>query len=75
MYLEYDQELTDEYGRTLCYVYLHDKTTMLNELLLKQGYARTMTIEPNVKYEERFFSAEQLAKATGQGFWGTGFFY
>ena len=75
VYLEYDQEPTDEYGRTLCYVYLHDKSTMVNELLLKQGYARTMTIEPNVKYEERFFSAEQHAKETGQGFWGTGFFY
>ena len=75
VYLEYDQELTDEYGRTLCYAYLHDKTTMVNELLLKQGYARTMTIEPNVKHEERFFSAEQHAKETGQGFWGTGFFY
>ena len=74
VFLEYDTETQDEYGRTLCYVYLHDRSTMVNELLLKQGYARTMTIEPNTKHEERFFAAEQLAKETGQGFWGTGFF-
>lgn len=28
VYLEYDSELTDTYGRTLCYVYLHDKAAM-----------------------------------------------
>ena len=75
VYLEYDQETTDEYGRTLCYVYLHDKSTMINELLLKNGYARTMTIEPNTKYKERFAAAELVAKETKAGFWGTGFFH
>ena len=74
VFLEYDQELTDEYGRTLCYVYLHDKSTMVNELLLKNGYARTMTIEPNTKYQERLAAAELAAKESKVGFWGTGFF-
>ena len=54
VYLEYDAELYDVYGRTLAYVYLPDKKTMVNELLLKNGYAEIMTIEPNVKYKERF---------------------
>ena len=75
VYLEYDQETLDEYGRTLCYVYLHDKSTMVNEILLKNGYARTMTIEPNTKYKERLAAAELLAKETKAGFWGTGFFH
>ena len=47
VYLEYDSELTDTYGRTLCYVYLHNKETMVNEFLVKNGYARTLTIRPN----------------------------
>ena len=74
IFLEYDQETRDEYGRTLCYVYLHDKSTMVNEILLKNGYARTMTIEPNTKYKERFATAELVAEETKAGFWGTGFF-
>ena len=74
VYLEYDQELTDDYGRTLCYVYLHDGTTMVNELLLLNGYARTMPISPNTKYEERFDMAEHQAKELKAGFWGTGFY-
>lgn len=75
VYLEYDQEFLDEYGRTLCYVYLHDKSTMVNEILLKNGYARTMTIEPNTKYKERLAAAELFAKETKAGFWGTGYFH
>ncbi len=74
VYLEYDSELSDNYGRTLSYVYLHDKKTMVNELLLKNGYAKTMTIEPNVKYEERLWAVENDAKLNRSGFWGTGFF-
>ena len=75
VYLEYDQEILDEYGRTLCYVYLHDRNTMVNEILLKNGYARTMTIEPNTKYKERLAAAELFAKETKTGFWKTGFFH
>ncbi|MCR5556501.1 MAG: thermonuclease family protein [Butyrivibrio sp.] len=74
VYLEYDSEILDVYGRTLCYVYLHDKKTMLNEVLLKNGYAVIMTIEPNTKYEERFLLDEHEAKKDKIGFWGTGFF-
>ncbi|MBQ9305217.1 thermonuclease family protein [Butyrivibrio sp.] len=58
VYLEYDSELTDTYGRTLCYVYLHDKETMVNELLVRNGYARTLTIKPNTKYRERLYAVE-----------------
>ena len=74
VYLEYDSEPADVYGRFLCYVYLDDKSTMVNELLLANGYARTMTIEPNVKHVERLHAAEALARKKGAGFWGTGFY-
>ena len=74
VYLEYDSELMDTYGRTLCYVYLHDKNTMVNELLVRNGYARTLTIEPNTKYREKLYAAELSAKSSSSGFWETGFF-
>ena len=74
VYLEYDKEQYDTYGRKLCYVYLGDDKTLFNEILLEEGYARIMTIEPNTKHESRFVAAEEKAKKAGNGFWGTGFF-
>ena len=74
VYLEYDTEKQDSYGRTLCYVFLSDKKTMANELILKNGYARTMAIEPNTKYQTRLAAAELSAKQSRAGFWGTGYY-
>lgn len=74
IYLEYDEGLTDTYGRTLAYVYLEDGETMFNKTLLEQGYARVMTVEPNTKYAEEFEALEAAAEKAGAGFWGTGFF-
>ncbi len=54
VYLEYDVERYDKYGRTLAYVYLDDAETMLNRLILENGYAKVMTIEPNDKYAGEF---------------------
>ena len=39
VYLEYDKEKEDRYGRTLAYVWL-DKNTMYNEELVKKGLDR-----------------------------------
>jgi len=74
IYLEYDEGMTDTYGRTLAYVYLEDGETMFNRILLEQGYAQVMTVEPNTKYAEEFETLEAAAKEAGAGFWGTGFF-
>lgn len=74
VYLEYDEELTDTYGCTLAYVYLEDGKTMFNKVLLEQGYAQVMTIEPNIRYAKEFEALEAAAEEAGEGFWGTGFF-
>ena len=72
VWLEYDEEKTDTYGRTLAYVYLDaNKETMLQELLLNNGMARCMEIEPNTKYASHFSKLEATAKANGTGFWST----
>ena len=70
--LEYDQELTDRYGRTLAYVYVDGH--LLEDYLLTLGMARTLTMEPNTRYQHHFEMLEKEAREGGAGFWGTGFF-
>lgn len=67
VYLETDVQLMDRYGRILAYVWL-DKNTMLNELLVSEGYAQVYTIPPNVKYQDRFLKAQREAREKGKGF-------
>ena len=74
VYLEYDVDPQDDYGRTLAYVYLDDGKTMVNQLLLENGYAVTMTIQPNSKYADDFYNLQVAARKEKTGFWGTGFF-
>lgn len=62
VFLEYDEERSDKYGRTLAYVYLEDGETMVERLLLKEGLAVPMRIPPNEKYDTEFC---RLAKKTG----------
>ena len=66
--LELDVQAKDKYGRTLAYVYLPDGS-MLNELIVREGYAQVMTIPPNVKYQELFIGAEKEARENKRGLW------
>ncbi len=51
--IEFDVKKKDRYGRLLCYVYLSNGK-MLNEEIVRAGYANVKAIPPNVKYEDRF---------------------
>jgi micrococcal nuclease len=66
--LEFDIEHTDQYGRTLAYVYL-ESGFFLNAELVKQGYAMVMTVPPNVKYVEEFVKLQQEARENERGLW------
>lgn len=66
--LEMDIEKQDKYGRTLAYVWVGE--TLVNEELVKQGFATVTTYAPNVKYVERFLSAQKEAREGGRGLWG-----
>ncbi|GAB1349499.1 thermonuclease family protein [Ignavibacteriales bacterium] len=66
--LEFDAQERDKYGRFLCYVYLEDGR-MLNEVIIKEGYAYPLTIAPNVKYEEKFRDAFRFARENNMGLW------
>ncbi|SHH24381.1 micrococcal nuclease [Thermosyntropha lipolytica DSM 11003] len=66
--LKFDVQERDRYGRLLAYVYKDD--IFVNELLVKEGYARVLTIPPNVKYAEHFLKLEREARKEGRGLWG-----
>lgn len=65
--LEKDISETDRFGRMLRYVYADG--IMVNEQLVRHGYATVMTFPPDVKYADRFREAERAAKQAGSGLW------
>jgi micrococcal nuclease len=66
--LRFDAEPRDRYGRLLAYVYLPDGT-FVNEKLVREGYARILTIPPNVAYADLFLQAEREAREQNRGLW------
>ncbi len=67
--IEFDRRIPDKYGRFLGYVYLPNGK-MLNEEIVKAGYANLMTYPPNVKYEDIFLRAYREARENNRGLWG-----
>ena len=65
--LEYDLDTYDRYGRLLAYVYVGDR--MVNAALLEEGYAKLLTIPPNVKYVELFRRLSKESRRQQRGLW------
>jgi micrococcal nuclease len=65
--LEQDVTPRDRYGRLLAYVWAGD--SLVNEALLREGWAFLLTVPPNVKYVQRFEQAQQAARANRAGLW------
>jgi micrococcal nuclease len=65
--LELDLETKDQFGRTLAYVW-KDKQ-LLNEEIVKKGYALFVGRSPNHKYDQRLERAQQWARIMGEGIW------
>jgi micrococcal nuclease len=65
--LEHDVTLIDRYGRLLAYVWVGP--TLVNEAMVRDGWAVLYTVPPNVKYVERFRRAQNEARARGTGLW------
>ena len=70
VWLEYDEVtgLTDKYDRTLAYVWL-TQDTMLNEQLVREGFAEERTYQEGYRYQDRLRAAEEVAQAAGAGQW------
>jgi len=65
--LEKDIQEFDAYGRTLGYLWVED--TLVNAELLNQGYARLMTVPPNVKYLDTLKKAAENGGNARVKFW------
>jgi micrococcal nuclease len=76
--LEYDVHTRDRFGRLLAYVYTSagggsassGGDVMVNEELIRRGFAQPLTIPPNVKYAERFRALAEEARRENRGLWG-----
>lgn len=66
--LEKDVSETDKYGRSLRYIWLGDM--LVNEYLVREGYAKSSTYPPDVKYQNRFLEAQRQAREEKKGLWG-----
>ena len=65
--LRTDAEERDRYGRLLAYVYADGR--FVNRELVARGYARTLTIPPNVAHADEFARLARRAHEAGAGLW------
>ncbi len=66
--LEFDVQKYDQYQRTLAYIFLKDGT-LLNDYIVRSGFAVVSTFPPNVKYQNRFLKSERYAREKKLGMW------
>ncbi len=65
--LESDVEIKDRFDRKLAYLW--QDGVLLNEVLVKEGYALAAVRSPNTKYQQRLVSAQEWARIMGRGLW------
>jgi micrococcal nuclease len=70
--LETDVAPRDRYGRELAYVWSGSR--LVNEAMVRDGWALLYTVPPNVKYADRLERAQKEARAKGAGLWESGGF-
>ena len=66
-----DVEPRDRYGRLLAYVYREPDGLLVNAELVRRGYARTLTVPPNVRYRSRLADLAQAARRARVGLWSS----
>jgi micrococcal nuclease len=64
-----DVEHRDRYGRLLAYVYREPDGAFVNARLVRDGYARTLTIPPNVAHAGEFARLARAAREGERGLW------
>lgn len=78
VFLEEDVEQRDRYGRLLAYVWLSEpksledsevRSKLFNAQLALDGYAQSMTIQPNSKYASKFAIYVAEARSADRGLW------
>jgi len=67
--LEYDQEKSDRYGRTLAYLF-PDRTLFVNARIVEAGLAFCLYDRQTTKYADVLLRAQRAAMSAGKGIWG-----
>jgi micrococcal nuclease len=80
VWLEFDVEQRDHYGRLLAYIWLTQpegevndqkiREDMFNARLLLDGYAQLLTVPPNIRYVDFFKTYQTEAREANRGLWG-----
>ncbi|QEC47510.1 thermonuclease family protein [Baekduia soli] len=65
-----DAEPRDRFGRLLAYVYREPDGLLVNTELARLGFARALTIAPNVRFASRIAALVRAARDAGRGLWG-----
>lgn len=65
--LELDVQVRDRHGRLLAYVW--HGGTLFNLAVVRDGYAQTLPVAPNLRHEARLRACQREARAAGRGLW------
>lgn len=66
--LEKDVSETDKYGRLLRYVFI-DPSVLVNDYLVREGYALASSYPPDIKYQDQLRQAQEEARQNSKGLW------
>jgi micrococcal nuclease len=69
LHVERDVEPRDKYQRVLAYVYRADDGLFVNLDIIGRGFARLLTIPPNVAHVDDFVAAARTARQSRLGLW------
>lgn len=67
--LSYDIERTDDFGRTLAYLYRTSDGLFVNAALIEGGFAQPATFPPNVAHAGEFAALARQAQEAKAGLW------
>jgi micrococcal nuclease len=67
--LERDIEARDRFGRLLAYVYRDRDNVFIDLAMVKDGFAGTLAIAPNLAHRHEFDDAEAEAQRSQVGLW------
>ncbi len=71
VWMSFDSECEDDYGRTLAYLHTRPGDQgFLQRGLLSEGWVETFAVSPNTTFAAQFSQDESAASGAGLGLWG-----
>lgn len=69
--IQRDREARDRYGRLLVYLWRSSDRLLVNRSLVEDGFARTLSIEPNTAHRADLAAAAASARQQQRGLWAS----